>query len=312
MFKRRFYVRAPDGDDLSAGGAAGGAAAGSEGGASTGDAAGSGSALAAGAAAASGGQGAAAAGDAADPNAWIPEKHRVAGQDGALDIEASARKVAEAYGHLERRLGGAEAPPSTADEYKVNVPESLKDALPADELTKSAEFKGFLGKLHAAGASQKIVDVAVAELLEAGVKMHAAAPVLAEAECVATLKQVDGWKTNEQYAAQIQHAWRAAKGFGEKGGVSMDEIEKAGLHNHPLFIRIMAAVGPEMEEDRGITPAAQGQLQDNLDSLMNSPAYLNGNHPMHHDTVAKVTALTARMTGTRPVASGKTMSFQSG
>src|SRR6478736_10297497 len=39
------------------------------------------------------------------PTEFIPEKYRVTKDDGTLDIEASARKLAEAHGSLEKRLG---------------------------------------------------------------------------------------------------------------------------------------------------------------------------------------------------------------
>jgi hypothetical protein len=38
-------------------------------------------------------------------NDWLPEKFRVMGEDGKLSIESSARKLAENYTHLEKRMG---------------------------------------------------------------------------------------------------------------------------------------------------------------------------------------------------------------
>ena len=52
-------------------------------------------------------------------NDYIPEKYRTNKEDGTLDLEASSRKVAEAYKQLETRFGSGDVPPKTADEYAV-------------------------------------------------------------------------------------------------------------------------------------------------------------------------------------------------
>lgn len=246
---------------------------------------------------------------AVDPHAWIPEKHRTFGEDGkTLDLDASARKVAEAYGHLEKRLGSGDAPPAAVGDYKVNIPEDLKDIIPADELSKTDSFKAFLGELHAAGASQKIVDVAVSTMLHRGLAMREAMPVLQAAECEADLRKGDGWKTDYEYRQSMQRAFQAGKQY---GGADFDGILK-DHGNDPRIVRLLAAVGAELEEDRAASPEAQTQMQDTLDSLQANPAYLNDRDPQHAAIVAKVTALTARMVGTKPVGTGRSMSFKTG
>ena len=80
--------------------------------------------------------------------------------------------------------------------------------------------------------------------------------------------------------------------------------------NDPLTLRVLASIGAELQEDRPATPEAQAQLRDSLDTLMASPAYLNANDPRHADIVAKVTALTARASSSRPLESGLTMTFK--
>lgn len=40
-------------------------------------------------------------------NDWIPEKYRVVGEDGKLNVEGSARKLADAYTHLESAWAAA-------------------------------------------------------------------------------------------------------------------------------------------------------------------------------------------------------------
>lgn len=247
----------------------------------------------------------------ADPNAWLPEKHRVLGQDGkTLDLEASARKVAEAYGHLEKRLGSGDAPPKSADEYKINVPEALADKIKAEDLQKDAGFKDFIGKLHAAGASQALVDATVAEMLQRGMSMRESSAVLSRAEHDAAVRAQEGWKSDQEYAKQMGNAWHAAKTY------SANESDFAGIikdyGNDPRITRLLANVGAELQEDRPVNPDEQAAVQESMDALMNSRAYLNANDPLHQSTVDKVNAMSARLVGTKPVASGKTMSFRSG
>lgn len=274
--------------------------------------AGAGSVLASGAAGAGGGAagaggGAGVADPAADPHAWLPEKHRVFGQDGkTLDLEASARKVAEAYGHAEKRIGSGDVPPKDVAGYKINVPEALAEKIPADKLQENQGFKDFLGKAHAAGLTQKQVDVVVADFLERSLAIQGAMPQLAAADCEAQLRQTEGWNNDQAYKANISSAFRAGQ---QIFGKDFEGIAK-DYGNDPRLIRGLATIGAEMTEDRSASPEAQAQVQENLDTLMASPAYLNGRHPEHSATLAKVDALTKRLVGERPVNGGKSMSFR--
>lgn len=186
------------------------------------------------------------------------------------------------------------------------MPEALKGKIDAEALTKDEGFKGFLGKLHAAGASQKVVDAAVETMLESGLALREAQPVLDTAECTATLRQQDGWKSDQEYQQQIGLAFNATK---QIFGSDFDAILK-DYGNDPRFIRGMAAIGREMQEDRGPSPEAMQTLSANLDQLMSTPAYLNANDPKHAETVAKVNAMYTQLYGNRPIAGGKTISFK--
>jgi hypothetical protein len=253
------------------------------------------SALAAGAAA--GGAGAAGgaaagAGAAGGAEARHPGEVRRQERGGQVDHAATALKLArEGYLPLEKRLGSGDAPPQTVDGYKVNVPEALKDKIDAEELAKDEGFKGFMGKLHAAGASQKVVDAAVATMLERGIAMREAMPALQASECEATLRQADGWKTDQEYTGRCAPPSGGPQIFGE----AFKGMEAKGYFNDPDFIRGLATIGREMQEDRGPSPEAQQQLNTNLDALMSSPAYLNPNHPQARGDGGEGDALTAQM-----------------
>jgi hypothetical protein len=245
----------------------------------------------------------------ASPNAWLPEKHQVMKADGTLDLEASARKVADAYGHAERRIGTGDIPPQAVDGYKVNVPEALAEKIKAEDLAKSEDFKDFLGKMHAAGLTQKQLDAVSAEMLERGIKLREQMPALDAAKAEADLRTTDGWKTDQEYGAKVRAAFSAGKQY---GGEDFDGI-LADYGNDPRVIRLLANVGAELAEDTQPSAEAQAQAQQSLDELMADPAYTNSRDPKHAMHVAKVNAMQAKVAGTKELATGgRSMSFKTG
>lgn len=209
---------------------------------------------------------------------------------------------------MEKRLGGGDAPPAAVDGYKVNVPEAFKDKVSAEDLAKTPGVQALLKDLHASGASQKVVDAAVASLMREGAAIREAAPVMAAADCTAELRQAEGWKTDAEYQQQVSTAFNAGTAI---FGKDFDGLVK-DYGNDPRFIRGLANIGKEMQEDMPASPEAQAQLQENLDQLMSSPAYLNANDPQHQATMARVDALTKKVAGTRPVSGGRSHSFRTG
>jgi hypothetical protein len=326
MHVQRFLMDASDAGaagGIAAADAAAGAAAGTgagAAGASGGDAAAAGNgavnapgnALAAGGVASIGAAtGGAAAGATAgatgtEPPPAIPEKFLVKDAAGQIDHAATALKIAQAYTPLEKRMGAGDAPPQSVEGYKVNVPEAFKDAVAAEDLAKTPGVQALLKDLHGAGASQKVVDAAVAAFMREGAALRSAMPAMDSANCEAELRQADGWKSDEQYRQQVGLAFNAGK---QIFGKDFDGIVK-DYGNDARLIRGLASIGKEMQEDMPAPPEAQAQLQESVDTLMASAAYLNPNDPQHATTVAKVTALTAKMTGQRVVAGGRTHSFK--
>ena len=75
-------------------------------------------------------------------------------------------------------------------------------------------------------------------------------------QCTAALAEV--WTKPEEAKANFALAYRATEAFASKIGVTFDEIEAAGLGDNPLFIRIMAAIGPELGEDTSPSTAGTG------------------------------------------------------
>ena len=202
----------------------------------------------------------------------IPEKYQVKKEDGSLDIEASSLKLAEAYGNLEKRIGTGEIPPKSAEEYQVAVPESLKDKWNPKEDPLLGEF---LKDAHAAGMTQKQVDLALSRYMDIAPKLIAGASQLSAEECTTQLKAE--WKTDEQYKAEVGKAYKAAVGYG--GGDAEGIIKDYG--NDPRIIRLLAKVGGEMGEDRSLNPGGGLPGGQSVESMMASEAYTNPKHPEH-------------------------------
>lgn len=288
MWQRRYPLLDAAAGDGNGGGAGGGGAP------AAGDGAGAGTlgggAGDAGGAALAGGAGAPAAIDSV-----IPEKYRVSNAEGQFDLDASARKMAEAHGHLEKRLGSGDAPPKSPTEYTATVPDNFKETFdPATD----AGFKAFTEKAHAAGLTQKQMDVVMGAYYEMAPGLVAAGNALDEKAATTALKEV--WATPEDYSGNIKHAYNAANVLAQKSGVPLDTLmDPKGLGNNPAFIRVLAALGPEFAEDvlPGGTSVGNALDDDAVNALMRSEAYTNPRHADYEKVSAQVRAHFARKAG---------------
>jgi len=223
---------------------------------------------------------------------FIPEKLRVMKEDGTLDVEASSRKLADAYGNLEKRFGSGEAPPKEASEYKVTVPDGLKEAFdPATD----AGMKGFLEGAHAAGLNQAQVDFVMGKYFEMAPTLAAGAVLQDAATATAELKKT--WATDADFTRNVKNAYVGTTAAAQKAGLNVDEIMNGPLGNNTQFLRLMAALGPEFQED----PGAGGQsmtTQDDIQTLLLSEAYTNQRHVDHAKVSAQVKRYFERKHGT--------------
>lgn len=210
----------------------------------------------------------------------IPQKYQVKKEDGTLDLEASTTKLTEAHGHLERRLGSGDLPPKTAEEYTVTVPDELKDAWNPKE---DALLGAFMKEAHAAGYSQKQLDVAMKAYMDIAPKLVAGDKALSMDECVTELKTE--WKDEATYKGQMVKAFKAAQAYGDKDAQTI--LKKYG--NDPIIIRMLARVGAEVGEDKGMPPTVL-QGGKSIESVMASKAYNDPKHADHARVSAQVSA----------------------
>ena len=304
----RFRVMDAAGSDGGAGGggaagsgaaaAGGGAAAGAAGAAAAGAAAGSAGAAGAGAGAGAQGSALSQAAPAGSEHDWLPEKFRVFGDDKALDVAASARKLAESYVGLEKRVGSGEAPPKDADGYDIK-PDGLPEAIKLDELKKDPKFQSFLKSAHGKGMTNAQVQFVLGEFYNRAGELVGGAKALTTDEVVQQLRGV--WKDDASYGANMGHAYKAANALAKKVGVEYGDIEAAGLGDNPLFIRLMAALGPEVGADTLPSGEASIAAEDitALSAKLQNPKF--DKDPERATWQRKVDAYYNRKAGSTPV-----------
>lgn len=305
--------RAPAGDGTGSGDGGGGQGAG--GGAGT-AAAGAGAAAAGEGAAGAGGQGGAGDGagtllqqgagkeGTAAPD-YIPEKFRVSKEDGTLDLEASARKLAGSYSELERSRPVGQVP-KTPEEYKIEAPKDADgkpvEGLLFDEFIADPMFKEFSAAAHAKSMTNEQLQFVTDHYLTT------IAPALAEgmakvsaAEARTELGKV--WGDDQSMTQNLTLANRAVRGFAVEGDVPGGLDRLMGRYgNDPDFLAFAAAVGKEMQEDTAVGGGGEGgaDWDGQVSALRQNPAYTDANHPDHTKVVQQMNALYERRYGKRP------------
>lgn len=215
------------------------------------------------------------------PASPIPEKFHVKKDDGSLDVEATAKKMADAYTNLEKRVGSGGAPPAKPEDYAPTLPDGMSmEQLKADPL-----FASFLKGAHSRGLNNDQVSYVI-EAYQQRLAMSNS-PEVGEAE----LRKV--WTTDDQLQRGLSDSYRATQAFANGDTELAARVEKK-FGNDPDFIRLMASVGRELHEDTPPEGTLSMVEQGTLESLMASEAYMQAKHPDHAKVVAQVNALYAK------------------
>lgn len=229
-------------------------------------------------------------GAAVTPFDRIPEKYRVMKDDGTPDVDASVLKAMDGYDHLSKRFGAGDMPPKEASEYKLTVPEALKDKLDPEKLATDEQFIAMRDRWHKAGFTQAQFDVATADFFETaaavGEQLAGDAAPMSFADAQAVLRET--WKTDAEFKAGTRDAYRAAVSvLGEGGTTAL--MAKHG--NDPQIVTMLAAFGKEMQEDRSANNGSGGNGGgEPIETLMMSEAYQNPRHADHAAVSQKVRA----------------------
>lgn len=235
---------------------------------------------------------------AGDISTVIPEKYQVKKDDGTIDIDASARKLAEAHGHLEKRMGSGDAPPKSADEYQLNLPDTFKDI----DVRADPDMAEFLKDAHASGMNQKQVDAVMKAYAKMATTLAAGGAAASAEDCTAALRQT--WASDSDFNRNVGLAYSAAAVAAQKAGISVDDVMKpGGLGDNPQFIKLMAALGPEFSEDTSVGGTSiKATTQQDIEKLTLSEAFRDPKHPDHQAVSERVRKYYERKHGTEVVA----------
>lgn len=226
-------------------------------------------------------------------NDWIPEKFRVVGEDGKLSIESSARKLAENYSLLEKRMGSGDAPPKSADEY---APKVEVEGFNWDEFKADPRMQSFMKSAHAKGITNDQMGFILGEYAQLAPELVNGAAAL-DSEAAATQLR-ETWKTDAEFNKNIGLAFRAFNSLADDSDKGrMDEIG-----NNPMVIRMLAKIGTEMQEDAPAGGDVNLEEQQSIRDLMKSPAYMDPKHADHERVSAQVKAYYQKRYGDQTVA----------
>ncbi|MFY3552924.1 hypothetical protein [Achromobacter insolitus] len=232
------------------------------------------------------------------PQEFIPEKFRVSKEDGTFDLDASARKLADNYANLEKRVGTGDLPPKEVGEYKIEPPETMGDYKAGEDPT----MQSFLADAHKVGLTQGQLDVVMQHYFQAVPQLAGAFQQVDQQQATEQLQKVWG-KDEAGFKRHAGLAHAGASAAAERAGVSMDEIEAAGLGNNPVFLRLMSAIGSEFQEDAGPGQTSFRPFgQEDVEQLMLSEAYKNPRHPDHAKVSERVKTFFERKHGKEAVA----------
>ncbi|WP_079792071.1 hypothetical protein [Salmonella enterica] len=219
---------------------------------------------------------------------WLPEKFRVAGEDGKPDIAASAQKMAESYGHLEQRFGSGDVPPKDIAEYRI-------DAIEGMEIDpNNPETRTFLESVKQHGFTSDQLNFMIKEVHNS-LQTYAQENATESRESASEeLRKV--WQDDTTFNQNLGLAYRAFNALAD--GDDKGKINEIG--NNPLVIKMLAKIGAEMKEDSP-NGGEQGGDAQTIRDLMKSEAYFNDKHPDHERVTAQIKRYYTQQYGNQPM-----------
>lgn len=216
----------------------------------------------------------------------IPEKFRVFGDDKSFNLEASAAKLLDSYGYLEKKVGAGDLPPETPDAYSLDS-KAFGEGVDVSQIMGDEATKGFLKRMHAKGAT----NAQIQEIMEFGLKewapqLMAGNQLLNADQAVQSLRN-DVWKTEAEYTQNMGAANRLYKAL----PAELQKAVDSRLGNDPVFLQVAALFGRELAEDKSPTDTHSSVAeQATVEKMMLSDAYKNPKNPDHERVSAQVRA----------------------
>ena len=168
--------------------------------------------------------------------------------------------------------------PESIDGYAVEV-----EGFNFDEFKAIEENQAFLERAREAGLSNEHLGFLLGEynqLIPALMEGNAA---LDNEAAVKTMTEVWGAEAEQNFG----YAQAVAGNLIANGVLTAEEVNNPSFGNNPLVLKMAAYFGQQLNED---TPPSNTQQSGGLDveSLMQSEAYLNESHPDHKRVFSQV------------------------
>ncbi len=184
--------------------------------------------------------------------------------------------------------------PGTGDEYNLARPE-----LPEGMQMNEEVSKAFRDTAHQLGLSDKQAAGLFDWYWKNTTAQHADMQKkgeLAREEATVALRTEYG----EAFERKVVAGERALDEFGSEELI--EHLKETGLNNDPRMIRFLANVGEKMMEDGGLKGTGTGsgaqtpeEIQDEINTLMAKPAYVNKKDPEHESLTRQAYNLRKRL-----------------
>lgn len=178
-------------------------------------------------------------------------------------------------GGQEQQTTGA---PESIDGYEVNV-----EGFDFAEFKAIPENQEFLERARDAGIDSKTLNFIMGEYNQFIPQLLQGNAALDTEACVTAMKEV--WQGDTDQNFGFAHA--AAQHAIQNGILTAEEVNSPEFGNNPLVLKMAAYFGKQLQEDRPPSNTQQSGGED-IQSLMQSEAYLNESHADHKRVFAKV------------------------
>lgn len=168
--------------------------------------------------------------------------------------------------------------PESIDGYEVNV-----EGFDFAEFKAIPENQEFLQRARDAGIDSKTLNFIMGEYNQFIPQLLQGNAALDTEACVTAMKEV--WQGDTDQNFGFAHA--AAKHAIQNGILTAEEVNSPEFGNNPLVLKMAAYFGKQLQEDRPPSNTQQSGGED-IQSLMQSEAYLNESHADHKRVFAKV------------------------
>lgn len=168
--------------------------------------------------------------------------------------------------------------PESIDGYEVNV-----EGFDFDEFKAIEENQAFLERAREAGLDNNSLNFLLGEYNQLIPQLMEANAALDNEAAVKTMGEVWGGEAEQNFG----FARSAAENLVSNGVLTAEEVNNPSFGNNPLVLKMAAYFGQQLNEDTPPSNTQQNGATD-IQSLMQSEAYLNESHPDHKRVYGQV------------------------